>query len=527
MSAEEKKPNHRLRFHREKWGWSQRKVAEQLDITEDKVSRWERGERTPSPYYREKLCTLFELNAIELGFIEEQNNNPMFKQHETSSKKVDTSRSASLTPSPLQTSYEALCSYLQQQQIHILDAIAPGSTNLRVGDILSYTNLFIPPLWEVIHGTLPSETSLINYLIDALIRDQRILLLGEAGQGKTTVLKQVFTLLTNQFLNTYPPTSPFPLYMPLRDFSYTKGNAAELIWSHISEEFPLAFEDFVLLLRNNQILFLFDGFDEIKGELTQTAINERAAGKIFARPSLLSCRKSFFDFYLSMSILQEYYPIWIELRPLEMDTHVEQYIATFCSQKQSKLAQNISPIEPIIQTIKGTPELQDLAQRPLLLIMMLDIFTDPKEVNEEIWNVAILYKKYTELWLKNEAAKLSSILKWNEKAGLLEEIAWITYSSQPPVAFLYSLNQSVTFTYIDIAAIIKNAASRYLSVTEAQILDDLCFRTLLLLSEGETYYFLHKSFQEYYAARYIFNCMRSREKYTNVVEKIEEVLQVR
>ncbi len=64
-----KKPNDALRYHREMRGWSQRKVAEELDITEDKVSRWERGIRTTSPYYREKLCILFGKDAEELGFI--------------------------------------------------------------------------------------------------------------------------------------------------------------------------------------------------------------------------------------------------------------------------------------------------------------------------------------------------------------------------------------------------------------------------------------------------------------------------
>ncbi len=69
MDSDIKKPNEALRYEREKWGWSQRKIAEKLDTTEDKISRWERGERTPSPHYREKLCSLFGKSAEELGFI--------------------------------------------------------------------------------------------------------------------------------------------------------------------------------------------------------------------------------------------------------------------------------------------------------------------------------------------------------------------------------------------------------------------------------------------------------------------------
>src|SRR5450759_1850608 len=65
-----RKSNPLLRFEREKRGWSQRRIAEQLDTSEDMVSRWERGERTPSPFFQEKLCALFGRDAVELGFIE-------------------------------------------------------------------------------------------------------------------------------------------------------------------------------------------------------------------------------------------------------------------------------------------------------------------------------------------------------------------------------------------------------------------------------------------------------------------------
>jgi transcriptional regulator with XRE-family HTH domain len=69
MASNAKKPNDRLRFQREKRGWSQRKLADELSTSEDTISRWERGERKPSPYYQERLCKIFERDAEELGFI--------------------------------------------------------------------------------------------------------------------------------------------------------------------------------------------------------------------------------------------------------------------------------------------------------------------------------------------------------------------------------------------------------------------------------------------------------------------------
>lgn len=66
----EKKPNSTLRRERQLRGWSQQKIAELVGTSEDVVSRWERGERKPSPFFQEKFCVLYGKNAEELGFIQ-------------------------------------------------------------------------------------------------------------------------------------------------------------------------------------------------------------------------------------------------------------------------------------------------------------------------------------------------------------------------------------------------------------------------------------------------------------------------
>jgi transcriptional regulator with XRE-family HTH domain/tetratricopeptide (TPR) repeat protein len=65
------KPNTHLKRERERRGWSQAKVADEIGTTEKNVSRWERGVSFPYPYYREKLCTLFGKSAGELGFVKD------------------------------------------------------------------------------------------------------------------------------------------------------------------------------------------------------------------------------------------------------------------------------------------------------------------------------------------------------------------------------------------------------------------------------------------------------------------------
>src|SRR6266852_4599216 len=62
-------PNQRLKAERELRGWSQKDVADQIGADHYYLSRWERGTASPSPYYRQKLCTLFGQTAKELGLL--------------------------------------------------------------------------------------------------------------------------------------------------------------------------------------------------------------------------------------------------------------------------------------------------------------------------------------------------------------------------------------------------------------------------------------------------------------------------
>jgi tetratricopeptide (TPR) repeat protein/transcriptional regulator with XRE-family HTH domain len=69
MSADAKPYSEALRYHRLRHGWSQKRVADQVGTNEDMVSRWERGISMPSPYYRERLCKIFQADAEALGFL--------------------------------------------------------------------------------------------------------------------------------------------------------------------------------------------------------------------------------------------------------------------------------------------------------------------------------------------------------------------------------------------------------------------------------------------------------------------------
>jgi transcriptional regulator with XRE-family HTH domain/tetratricopeptide (TPR) repeat protein len=72
---------HPLKHERELRGWSQAKVAEEVGTTVRTVSRWEHGLAVPYPYFREQLCNLFGKNAVELGLVAEDEQEPVEDAH--------------------------------------------------------------------------------------------------------------------------------------------------------------------------------------------------------------------------------------------------------------------------------------------------------------------------------------------------------------------------------------------------------------------------------------------------------------
>src|SRR5579871_3282820 len=63
--------NLRLKYERESHNWSQEDVAELVGTSAVNVSRWERGITFPNPYFRHKLCVLFEKSAQALGLFQD------------------------------------------------------------------------------------------------------------------------------------------------------------------------------------------------------------------------------------------------------------------------------------------------------------------------------------------------------------------------------------------------------------------------------------------------------------------------
>src|SRR5581483_1850751 len=116
---QEKKPNHLLRQAREHRGWSQERLAQELEVSTQTVSRWECGTAFPYPHYREQLCLLFEKSMEALGLVQERADDGL---EDTSSHP---SFEPILVPSALQSSPPP--SQVRGEPDHPVSMLAAGS----------------------------------------------------------------------------------------------------------------------------------------------------------------------------------------------------------------------------------------------------------------------------------------------------------------------------------------------------------------------------------------------------------------
>ncbi|WP_368620032.1 NACHT domain-containing NTPase, partial [Salmonella enterica] len=110
-----------------------------------------------------------------------------------------------------------------------------------------------------------------NIIIDdyeTLEHEQRVCLVGVAGQGKTMTMKKMFLEDLNKFLF-------FPVFLSLRNLDFSKElSLVEVLETHfIINGVDCGKADVTTLLKNNPVRLYLDGFDEIPVSHRKQAIN--------------------------------------------------------------------------------------------------------------------------------------------------------------------------------------------------------------------------------------------------------------
>ncbi|HFL3543740.1 TPA: NACHT domain-containing NTPase [Clostridioides difficile] len=340
---------------------------------------------------------------------------------------------------------------------------------------------------------------LINsYKDDFLPNYKKVLLIDQAGMGKSTIAKYLYLSSINE-------SKGIPILIELRRLSQEK-DIIDFIMNEIngiSEHFD---KDGILkLIERGDFIFFLDGYDEINKEY-KTQVTEKLQNfvdKAGNNTFLMTSREE--DELLSFGNFQSFY-----IYPLKKE---EAYNLI---KKYSDDNEEISKV--LIKKIeedKNFEIMKEFLENPLMVSLLCESFKYKQCVPHK--KDAFYRQIYDALFERHDYSKRPSYSREKKSRLNLEEFHKILRT----LGFI-TLSKGVSYTKEELMNIVNNSKRKNIGLefNENDLVYDLIHNVPVFIKEGIEYRWSHKSFQEYFAASYI--CYDSNEKST-LLREISEV----
>lgn len=352
------------------------------------------------------------------------------------------------------------------------------------------------------------DVGIIDVYLDKWLRLEgqlQLTVLGDYGTGKSTVAKRLAYQQAKKYLAN-PAKERIPILIELK--IYQKSISIEsLITDLLINKYFVEiknFNAFKHLNESGKLLLILDGFDEMASrvDLKVTLANFREFDKLISENSkvILTCRTHYFKNQDEIHKLHEGTEIYkkidekggytlLFLNPLKEEDFVT-YLKKFFPENWEKYH----------QTIVNTYNLRELAEKPILLELMVQTLPQIKLEENEKLNHASLYDRYTKFWLDRDDWR--SYLRSNEREFITEEIAFYLF-----------INDKDKIFYEDLPKIIQEQFPGKRNFEIDYLDQDVRTCTFLNRDEKGDYSFVHQSFMEFFVAKKYAN--ENKNKNTN------------
>ncbi len=391
---------------------------------------------------------------------------------------------------------------------------------------------------EGIEGS-EAKTSDVNpddALLYAVQRSRMLLIIGEPGSGKTTIIKH-FALSSTITLMGFDFPVPI-LYMPLSKMAIP-GEELQSLHAKLSQCFEphleiekSFFED---RLKSHRTLVLLDGLDEISDEKQRVEICKwvSEAAKTWAKAFFVITTRDKGYREKEQNALQIDKEIAYVKRFSEEQQHLflqKWFRAAFLrdlyrdekgfdqhrkNEKEQEADNNAAALEAELDRPENKGLRNDLSGIPLLLQFIAILWKQSKAIpgnREEIYHLALDYL----LFYRENEKSIPPYLPLKESKRLLEPLSlWMQDRNEEAVEterFHDRMQQEV-----------DNLDFKYRSkYTAQQICDNLVRRAGVLCESGTTYYvFSHKTFREYMAGLQLIQSSNDDpDRINRLVEKV-------
>lgn len=313
-----------------------------------------------------------------------------------------------------------------------------------------------------------------------------LLITANGGMGKSMMMRH---LLLDSVIN-YSSNKLIPLFIPLKDYPEDCENLFDFVFDTVYN-LDITEEQLKYILVNGFAVVLFDGLDEIKTNLVQKFerqlehFTDRYSSSVFVMSS-----RPYKDFSVYARFKE------LQLMSLSKTQAVELI------EKLKFRDDDPSIKEGFLKKLKDElyTSHKEFANNPLLLTIMLVTYEYYRDIPLKMHK--FYHDAFEALAWKHDTAKTSFKRQWNtglnpdEFADYLAEFCFRTYYREK---FEFTYEEGMSF-FNDLKIAKKENAK---IVTYRDFIDDLANNMCLIYFESGKYHFSHRSFQEYFCARYL------------------------
>lgn len=392
----------------------------------------------------------------------------------------------------------------------------PGSERLRVRDLLGPSALLMPFRAESTATALDDSRDLASdagwrgALPGGLLR-LRLLVLAPPGSGKSTLALVAFTGLAARL--EAGGADAVPLLLDLRDFrtdaTTTGFGGRAWVADRLDELLGLpgqvswqGVRELTGVPRFRPVILL-DSVDEFLAPMSPAEVRSFVGTFLFQHADLVCCRTQFYERVLSREQFRDHEIV--HLLPLDQN-EVRRYTVDYYRLCHGPSTDRLAA--DFLARLDASTSLAALCSVPLRLNMALDLLAPGRDRLASVDGVLGLYHGYVGGLLRREAARGGSVLSAADKLAMLEKVAYAFYDEGS-----IGESDSPLFTNVEYERFIADiSAVSPANGTVGEIVEDLRSHSLLHVDgaafshiEPGTLRFIHKSFQEYLVAAFLYH----------------------
>jgi predicted NACHT family NTPase len=332
-----------------------------------------------------------------------------------------------------------------------------------------------------------------------------ITLIGNAGSGKSTIVKYLF-------VNSFQVGYKIPIKIELRYLNEFKGNLHDYVFNEIFKFQKLGFSNTIIdrLLDSDNFIFFLDGYDEINSNIkTQTTKDiDSFVTKYPKNRYVITSRP-----YTNIDLL----PLFKNFQVCNLQ---ENDIAAFVKKQIPKEEKELA--DKMIKAISKRENLsyRDFLSNPLLLSMFILTFqsySDVPQKRSEFYSQVFdtLFSVHDSMSKLAYVREKTSGLSKDQFEEILRLFSFISFFEEK---FIFPSN------YLSDKLSIIKSKKKSLDFDNTKFVEDLQVAVGILNKEGLDYTFPHRSLQEYFAAVYIekLGLVNKKSIYEKLKKEIED-----